>query len=489
MRKISRLFFKSPPRYLLLPAAALHLTLVLSLYSIGKFAVFPKHVNEHGALVAILPDTTTYETWASMSTEVLIHQGIRAWFLLPFEAHVKLYSLSFLIFRPLLGYNILGAEPFNLVCYLSILVLVFLLGREVFDEQTGRVAAAAVSLWPSFLIHTVQILKDPVSVLAMLVLMLMMTFWLTRKLSWRNGLVTGLAGATAIWLILATRANFWVPVILGMVLIGAGCLALRQVRERSLLAGNVLGMAMLLFISGGSLMSSDRSLMFTQEFLGFGRARKTSPPPEQTPQSNPEPSPTAQVQQTNQAPPVAQNSPPSIYPPRLPLHSIPERTNHLVLKIQEVRDSFTYRYKDSGSLLDSDIEFITVTDVLVYLPRAMEIGFLAPFPDKWLGAGKAVGLAGRVLSGAEMLVIYGLELLALFGLWRSRKRLSIWLLVCITVFGVTVLGLGLVNVGALFRMRYAFFVLLILLGINGLMQIRRRVETRTVAGEIPVTLA
>jgi hypothetical protein len=160
-----------------------------------------------------------------------------------------------------------------------------------------------------------------------------------------------------------------------------------------------------------------------------------------------------------------------------------------VIKVQQVRDSFAYRYKDSGTLIDPDVEFITVTDVVRYLPRAMEIGFLAPFPDKWLGAGKEVGLAGRILSGAEMLAAYGLELLALFGAWWSRKRLSTWLLVCITVFGVTTLGLGLINVGALFRMRYAFFVLLIVLGMNGLMQICQRIFGRTVAGEIPVHLA
>jgi hypothetical protein len=483
MQKLSRLFFKSPKRYLLLPAAFLHLTLVVSLYSIGRFAVFPKQVNEHGVLVGVLPDVTTYESLATSAVDVLTHQGIRAWFFAPLDAHIKLYSLAFLIFGPLLGDNILGAEPFNLGCYLAILILVFRLGREVFDERTGRVAAAAVSLWPSFLGHTAQILKDPICALAMLVWMLMMAFWLTRKLSWRKGLMSGLAGASAIGLILATRGEFWVPVILGVVFIGAGFLVLRQVRERSLLVGNALSMAMLLLVSVGSLLSS-------QEFRGIAGARKTSPSAVQAAQVNQDSLPAAQGPQMTQAPPVAQSSPPAnIYLPSFPLHSPPGRTNHVVFKIQQLRDSFAYRYKNSGTLIDADVEFITVADVLRYLPRAMEIGFLAPFPDKWLDAGNQVGRAGRVLSGAEMLAIYGLELLAVWGAWRSRKRLSTWLLVCVTVFGVTILGLGLINVGALFRMRYGFFMLLIVLAMNGLMQMCQRVSVPTVAGEIAVPLA
>jgi len=377
----------------------------------------------------------------------------------------------------------LGAEPFNLGCYLSIMLLVFTLGREVFDERVGRAAAGAVALWPSFLLHTTQILKDPMCVLAMLVFVLMMTFWLTRRLSWRRGLISGVIGGIAIGVILATRAGFWVPVILGLVLIGASLLLVRQLRERSLFAGSVLSMAIMLLVSGGSLF-------LTEDILSLTRPQKSSPPAVPAAQNDGAAQPTAAAPANSQTAPVAQSSPAfSIYNQAFPLHSPPGRTNSFVIKVQQVRDSFAYRYKDSGTLIDPDVEFITVTDVVRYLPRAMEIGFLAPFPDKWLGAGKEVGLAGRILSGAEMLAAYGLELLALFGAWWSRKRLSTWLLVCITVFGVTTLGLGLINVGALFRMRYAFFVLLIVLGMNGLMQICQRIFGRTVAGEIPVHLA
>src|SRR4029077_8506727 len=106
MRKITRLFFACPPQYLLFLAAVLHLTLVLILYSIGRFGVVPSQVDEHGTLIAVLPDGMTYQQEAVAAVEILTHAGIRAWLFAPFSPHLKLYSLSFLILGPLLGNNI-----------------------------------------------------------------------------------------------------------------------------------------------------------------------------------------------------------------------------------------------------------------------------------------------------------------------------------------------------------------------------------------------
>jgi hypothetical protein len=80
-----------------------------------------------------------------------------------------------------------------------------------------------------------------------------------------------------------------------------------------------------------------------------------------------------------------------------------------------------------------------------------------------------------------MLTTYLIELLALFGVWRGRHRMATWLLFCTTLFGVTVLGLGLINVGALYRMRYGFFVLLIMMGMYGLTQLRESLHHPRVA--------
>ena len=92
-------------------------------------------------------------------------------------------------------------------------------------------------------------------------------------------------------------------------------------------------------------------------------------------------------------------------------------------------------------------------------------------------------MSGRILSGAEMLAAYILEILALFGVWRARRRLSTWFLFGIILFGVTTLGLGIINLGALYRLRYGFFVLLIVLGMYGLTQILPGIRDHSIAEE------
>jgi len=66
-----------------------------------------------------------------------------------------------------------------------------------------------------------------------------------------------------------------------------------------------------------------------------------------------------------------------------------------------------------------------------------------------------VGLAGRLLAGAEMVGVYiVLSLCALF----ERRRWPVWLLLAMVAVGVTALGLVVVNIGTIYRMRYGFVI-------------------------------
>jgi hypothetical protein len=136
-------------------------------------------------------------------------------------------------------------------------------------------------------------------------------------------------------------------------------------------------------------------------------------------------------------------------------------------RIGDVRAGFKRQFPQAGSNIDTEVQFNDLGDVIRYLPRSLAIGLFAPFPDMWFAAGDRVGLSGRLWSGLETLTIYVIELLALVGLWHSRRRLSAWLLLSIVLVCVTALGLVVTNVAALYRMRYTFWILLILLGARG----------------------
>ena len=141
--------------------------------------------------------------------------------------------------------------------------------------------------------------------------------------------------------------------------------------------------------------------------------------------------------------------------------------DNTALGIGSIRSRFNAVYPESGSTLDGDVEFRDLRGLIHYLPRAIEIGFWAPFPNTWVTAGRRVGNAGRLLSGAETLLIYVCELLALLTVLRAPRNLTAWLLLSLTTFGVIILGLIVPNVGALYRFRYMFWMLLIILGMKG----------------------
>ena len=97
-----------------------------------------------------------------------------------------------------------------------------------------------------------------------------------------------------------------------------------------------------------------------------------------------------------------------------------------------------------------------------------------------LGAGRHG--SGRRLAGFETLLSYVIECLALFGLWRARRNLSAWLLFLVITLGAMSLGLVVGNIGALYRLRYPFWVLLVVVGASGADCLIRHIAKPSAAG-------
>jgi len=119
------------------------------------------------------------------------------------------------------------------------------------------------------------------------------------------------------------------------------------------------------------------------------------------------------------------------------------------------------------------------SDVVRFIPTAAVIGFMAPFPRMWFQSG-SYGSAGRLLSGAETLVMYFLYLAVGVCLWRERRRLAMWLVFLTTTAALIGLGLVVVNAGALYRLRYVFWIMLIVIAAQGIyLTVRRTSATKS----------
>jgi len=123
-----------------------------------------------------------------------------------------------------------------------------------------------------------------------------------------------------------------------------------------------------------------------------------------------------------------------------------------------------------GSILDKDVRFPSFMHFVFYVPRALQIGLFAPFPDMWFERGMTAGSRlMRLVSGAEMSIAYVL-LLGFFFLIPSirRDRIVPFLFVIVTCIAVVeVMSLTMPNIGALYRMRYPMFMLVVGLGAAG----------------------
>ena len=361
-------------------------------------------------------------------TRKLESEGIRAWLTSVAPLHVRAYSLSQVMFSRWIGFNILSVEPINLFYYLAILAMVYKLAEAVFDRRAALLAATVVALWPTLLIHTTQPLRDPLLITLVLALFLILRRLLTKTFSWRQTLIAGGAGSLVLLMIWIVRLSMW-DIMRAVVGLGFVLVALRQVKERRLLIGNV--------ISGAMLIAMLWVVPQFNQLLQFTEKREAD---------------SGRV-------------------------LIGEEVVGLSLwdRIAARREGFIKRQSDedykAGSDIDSDVRFHSKGELIRYLPRAAAIGFFAPFPNMWFAEGLLVGRTGRWLSGFEMLLTYVLEALAVIGVWQKRRQFLAWLLTFSAILGVTALGLIVINIGSLYRLRYSYWILLVILGAGGVVHV------------------
>ncbi len=408
----------NPLRWLLL-AGAIHITLTLAIFLVGHFQLLPNVFDQYGTGLSFAIDGASYRDLASQLANAWQTNGFSSWLAIKVPLHSRLYSILFATLGRLLGHNILAAEPLNLLYYLGILGCVYLLGRELFNELTAMLAAAIVTVWPSFLLHSTQFIRDTLSIFCLLALLFVLTIVLRRELSWRAAAGAAVLGAALTALFWVLRGNMWNVVVfaLGLTML---LLSWRMIRTRRFLPANAIVIVVALF-----------TMLLVPSRLESTTLAGVRPP----------------------ATPLA--IPSSTQP--APAEGVFAR---VLKQVGQRRTGFrTYRAQESN--IDDDVHLMSASDVVRFIPRATVIGFLAPFPRMWFQSG-SFGRTGRLLSGAETLVMYFFYAAAAVCLWRNRRRLELWLLFLVATIGTIGLGLVVVNAGALYRLRYVFWIMFII---------------------------
>src|SRR5215216_47889 len=327
-------------------AAVLHLILATALFVAGRAGVAPSLIDRDGIMGSFAFDSYDYQRGAIETAQLLRSGNVAGWATAAQPLHVKIIAVPFALLSPLFGYSTLSAEPYNLACYLAIVALVFALGRELGGHRTGLLAAAIVGLWPTFVLHTLQLLKDPIFVMAALAFLLCAIKLLNRTYSQTASAGVSLVATLLVLLLVLVRFSVVLLMIAGALLILA-LLIWRQVRERRLLFWN-MAPAIAILLTG--------LLMLTLH------ARPTIQ--------------RSKIYSSDAAGPLKNAADPARQVPTLVRwiltldwdRSNPDRAAKFARRISSIRSRFAAAYSDSGSLVDANVEFKMPGDLLNYLP-------------------------------------------------------------------------------------------------------------------------
>jgi len=137
-----------------------------------------------------------------------------------------------------------------------------------------------------------------------------------------------------------------------------------------------------------------------------------------------------------------------------------------------MRDRYRNHKPEARSNIDLDVSFSSAADAIKYIPRALQIGILAPFPNHWYAEGSSsLTTLIRRINALEMFVIYFALICLSYGWWIWRRNPRLYLVLGFSLGMILTYALVVVNIGTLTRMRYGFIMILVAFGIAGLLEL------------------
>jgi len=143
---------------------------------------------------------------------------------------------------------------------------------------------------------------------------------------------------------------------------------------------------------------------------------------------------------------------------------VPDKIEKYIAAAAKIRTDLIYHGKlvNARSTIDEDRTPDDILEVIAYLPRALTVAAMAPFPNMWFSQ---LSMTQLVATG-EMIVYY-LCFPGILFLLRYNRKPAVWMAIYFAVTFLTILGFTIANMGTIFRVRYAYLFILITLGIVG----------------------
>ena len=144
-----------------------------------------------------------------------------------------------------------------------------------------------------------------------------------------------------------------------------------------------------------------------------------------------------------------------------------------------MRNGFSNVNLHAGSKIDANLSIQNFYDGVKNFPRAVQIGFLSPFPSHWIEKGKETGFIGRIISGIETAAWYVIIIGFVFLVLKNRLILEPLVpLLMLSIIIIILLGYIVPNVGTIYRMRQGFMIPFFIFGMYGVQMIRHSLLTK-----------
>jgi len=151
-----------------------------------------------------------------------------------------------------------------------------------------------------------------------------------------------------------------------------------------------------------------------------------------------------------------------------PTTGIPEFVDEKMREMALKRANQLFKFPSGNTNFDEAVSLNSTSAILGYAPRAAMIGLLSPFPDLWFSSSeKATSGLTRAVSGVEMVLAYALLPGMVLAGFRYRRESGFWVTVLICMGMMTILAIGMPNLGTLYRFRYPFFSVVVGIGAAG----------------------
>jgi hypothetical protein len=383
-------------------------------------------------------------------------------------------------------YALFGTNPLLLLVFnalvhgLSAVCLLFIV-RTLFDQRPYLITIVATLpfiLLPTAIIWTSQLLKDGIFILGIYTYLLswLLLANLNTKKYIRNILFFLALSAFGNLVILSVRSYMAevlmaMSIVLGVTMSMAICFTAKEKKQQRLFRISII----LICVSTSVLFLKIIKGNEVNNYLNAAHSNtvKTEPTVTAKREADDHLSNSALSAQSQLMPTAAANAP--FDDPDRPntqcqsqwqmTPGLPSALDYLVKALVVTREGYySVAYKENGSTIDRGKCINSAPDFVAYLPRAFQIGLLAPFPNQWFEENSHGGGASRKIAGIEMLITY-LALSALVLLSSPiRKKIEYWAIMLFALTMLLLLGIVHPNLGALHRLRYGFLMIVVGLG-------------------------